>query len=197
MARLPSELPLYLRQTFGISRRTFERWCARGDVPGAYRTRGGHWRVRKPAWATIENSKPLSETRRDRVLCAIIAYPYFYIPDEERTAAFNLTLAGREIADRDVFNPDLEERFPEKYRFLWGPRERMPRWVWKAVNQPQRAPAIAAANIRRNGGEVTTPSDLARVLGVSVATLYRRYGKREIRRICETPIRGSRLSELD
>src|SRR5712692_11624488 len=37
------------RSIFGISVRTFERWCAVGDVPGAYRTKGGHWRVRRPS----------------------------------------------------------------------------------------------------------------------------------------------------
>jgi hypothetical protein len=31
-----------------VSRRTVQRWCAAGKVPGAYRTKGGHWRVRKP-----------------------------------------------------------------------------------------------------------------------------------------------------
>lgn len=29
--------------------RTVRRWCERGDVPGAYRTKGGHWRLRRPS----------------------------------------------------------------------------------------------------------------------------------------------------
>ena len=29
----------------GKSRRTLQRWCARGIFPGAYRTPGGHWRI--------------------------------------------------------------------------------------------------------------------------------------------------------
>src|SRR6476659_525336 len=32
--------------TFGKDLRTIRRWCARGYIPGAYRTKGGHWRIR-------------------------------------------------------------------------------------------------------------------------------------------------------
>ena len=28
----------------GVTRRTVQRWCAAGKVPGARRTKGGHWR---------------------------------------------------------------------------------------------------------------------------------------------------------
>ena len=35
------EAARYLRK----SRRTLQRWCARGIFPGAYRTPGGHWRI--------------------------------------------------------------------------------------------------------------------------------------------------------
>jgi len=32
--------------------RTLRRWCEQGRVPGAYQTKGGHWRIRaKSAWA--------------------------------------------------------------------------------------------------------------------------------------------------
>jgi len=48
-----SRLPGILTKALGISRRTFRRWCAKGDVPGAYRTRDGHWRVRKPSKAVM------------------------------------------------------------------------------------------------------------------------------------------------
>jgi len=46
--RKMSDFPLLLASQIGVSRRTVTRWCAAGKVPGAYRTRGGHWRLRKP-----------------------------------------------------------------------------------------------------------------------------------------------------
>ena len=31
---------------FSKDQRTIRRWCEKGLVPGAYRTKGGHWRIR-------------------------------------------------------------------------------------------------------------------------------------------------------
>ena len=43
-----SDFPTLLASENGVSRRTVQRWCEAGKVPGAYRTKGGHWRLRKP-----------------------------------------------------------------------------------------------------------------------------------------------------
>jgi hypothetical protein len=43
-----SDFPLLLASEMGVTRRTVTRWCTAGKVPGAYRTKGGHWRLRKP-----------------------------------------------------------------------------------------------------------------------------------------------------
>jgi hypothetical protein len=43
-----SDFAMLLASEMGVTRRTVTRWCAAGRVPGAYRTRGGHWRLRKP-----------------------------------------------------------------------------------------------------------------------------------------------------
>jgi len=197
MARLPSELPElrgYLRHHFGISRRTFERWCARGDVPGAYRTRGGHWRVRKPSWATVKTWimdlwRSKAQTRRDRVKRAILNYPLppgpREPPPERQLAARKLWLAGYGISEEDIRDLNLKERDPEKHHILWekSPTPSVPRRFWEAVNDPQGAPAIAAFMMRLTGSKVTRAT-LARSLGVSAATLYRRYGKEKISEIC-------------
>jgi hypothetical protein len=47
VSRLPS-LVTFIANEEGVSVRTVERWCAAGKVPGAYRIKGGHWRLRKP-----------------------------------------------------------------------------------------------------------------------------------------------------
>ena len=53
-----------------------------------------------------------------------------------------------------------------------------------AAQLPQYAPAITAFMMRLNGRKVSR-SSLACELGISVNTLYRRYGRQEIGRICE------------
>jgi hypothetical protein len=191
MSRLRGNLPAYLQQRFGICRRTFERWCARGDVPGAYRTRGGHWRVRNPTWAAVRSllSRPRDKTRRDEVRRAIVDYPFPPIPwgPLDTVLASKFWLAANRISEEDFLDLDLKQRDPEKYHFLWEkPVVPRPRWFFEAINDPQYAPAITAVMIRVNGRTVTS-SALARELGVSVNTLYRRYGQREIRRVCQEP----------
>jgi excisionase family DNA binding protein len=37
-----------LASEMGVSRRTVQRWCEARRVPGAYRTKGDHWRLRRP-----------------------------------------------------------------------------------------------------------------------------------------------------
>lgn len=43
-----SDFPLLLANELKVTGRTVTRWCEIGKIPGAYRTRGGHWRLRKP-----------------------------------------------------------------------------------------------------------------------------------------------------
>ncbi len=33
----------------GVSLRAVRRWCERGQIPGTYATKGGHWRIRRPS----------------------------------------------------------------------------------------------------------------------------------------------------
>ena len=46
--------------------RTIRRWCARGYIPGAYRTKGGHWRVRAARSKHTLIMKILASTRGKR-----------------------------------------------------------------------------------------------------------------------------------
>jgi hypothetical protein len=46
----------YLRdQSPNFSWRTMRRYMALGLIPGAYRTKGGHWRIRRPRGAKPED----------------------------------------------------------------------------------------------------------------------------------------------
>ena len=195
MSRLREKLPAYLQRRFGICRRTFERWCAQRDVPGAYRTRGGHWRVRKPAWATFRSVLfRRAKTRRDQVRRAIIDYPFnlsnFYpsardIARDRAEARFSIAAYGG-CSEKDVWDINLDERDPEKCRFLWNtPAKRHPRAL-EAMNSPLFALRFAAYEMRLNGQTVTAVA-LARTLHVSPATLYRRHGKLAVRAVCQEP----------
>ena len=191
MSRLRGSLPAYLQQRFGICRRTFERWCAQGDVPGAYRTRGGHWRVRKPTWSVTKKvlRSRRTKNRRDQVRRAIVDYPFPPIPWSplDTVLASKFWLAANGISEEDFWDDDLQQRDPEKYHFLWEkPIGPYPWWFFEAINDPWYAPAIASVMLRVNG-RIVTSSALARALRISVDTLYRKYGKREIRRVCEEP----------
>jgi predicted DNA-binding transcriptional regulator AlpA len=178
MSRLPKTLTARLRKRFGISRRTFERWCARGDVPGAYRTRGGHWRVRKPTdavvaslpWRRLRNG--YTKTRREKVRDAIISfYPEYRVRIKKfEETVFDLqliaadTYIGLGITDTDFYVAQLKRAALEK-----------------------KEPLSAADWLRHNGKEVT-PRTLARVLGMSVSTLYRKYGAPVVRKAWHGPI---------
>lgn len=201
MSRLPESLPAYLQKHFGICRRTFGRWCARGDVPGAYRTRGGHWRVRKDTKAMLRKSVMClhNKTRRDEVLDAIILYPLHLSknlrrffeslksqPNWARIAEGKITLAAHGITDADFWDHKLSERDPEKSNFLWNtsPPVRHPR----AHEALKRNPLQTVAYLLRHNGRKVTTVALARDLGVSVSTLYRRYGQLAVRVACEEPV---------
>jgi hypothetical protein len=161
-----------LRKRFGISRRTFERWCARGDVPGAYRTRGGHWRIRKPTkefvasfpWRRLRNG--YTETRREKVLDAIISfYPEYRVKikkfektifEAQCVAADTYVRLG--ITDADFYVARLKKAALEKKELL------------------------SVANWLRHNGKKVTPRTLARFMDISVSTLYRKYGALSVRR---------------
>lgn len=46
------ELKNYITKKFGVKKRTLQRWMKASVVPGVYRTKGGHYRIRKPKGMT-------------------------------------------------------------------------------------------------------------------------------------------------
>ena len=81
---------------------------------------------------------------------------------------------------------NLKERDLEKYNFLYRtPILKMihPR-AFEAVETPERILRVKAAKLRLNMGLVT-PTSLAGELKISVATLYRRYGRTLVRQACQ------------
>ena len=74
-----SDLPAFLAEQMGVSRRTVQRWFEAGKVAGAYRTRGGHWRVRrsrgrKKLWKLRETLTELERKKLDRINELVVGY---------------------------------------------------------------------------------------------------------------------------
>jgi hypothetical protein len=95
----------------------------------------------------------------------------------------------------------LEFRDPEKFRHLLGERDSngniKPTSIfeithssaYEAIKQPHAMLMVAAAKLTLNL-RLVTPMSLARELKVSVATLYRRYGRDSVRQACHgRPVR--------
>jgi hypothetical protein len=57
------ELKDYIKNTFRVKTRTLQRWMKACVVPGVYRTKGGHYRVRTPKGLTPEKLMNFSASR--------------------------------------------------------------------------------------------------------------------------------------
>jgi hypothetical protein len=57
------ELKDYIKNTFRVKTRTLQRWLKAGVVPGVYRTKGGHYRIRSPKGMTPEKLTNFSTSR--------------------------------------------------------------------------------------------------------------------------------------
>jgi hypothetical protein len=248
-----------LTKSVGVSRRTFQRWCADGKVPGAYRTEGGHWRFDgDPDIARRQKKSDIAEVlgvsyrtlqRLEIVPCDLVTVrrqlptgDFITVEGEKWEAvevaqrcydATEFAVTAQGISDDDLHSPmvELEQRDPEKAQWLkrplmgkfppdafegdkhvtedddallvLKPRKLKP----NALPEPARlqtrdfdAVELAdptghvnglliskAYRLRLNSRDVT-PKSLARELGISVATLYRRYGRDAVKKACDAPV---------
>jgi hypothetical protein len=205
-----SRLPSILAKGLGVSVRTFERWCARGNVPGAYQTKGGHWRIRRPSEQLARkhgwNRTPgYFESRKGRITEQLLLYccpPPPLSPELERLIkspavlygmthgrelmlAVETAMAAHEISDMDRSDPNLAQREPGKYRLLnETPVGQVVRDYWQAATNPH-APLMTAATRLRLNQRKATATTLARELGISRRALYNPpFGRDAVRRAC-------------
>ena len=208
-----SRLPGILMKALGISTRTFERWCAKGDVPGAYRTRGGHWRVRKPSEAVmlkLLTTPHYGETRKGRITELISFIPWFESPEypefkrkiaaytkdpsfrdrmmngqKYEKAAIEVMKAALEVSDADLNDPDFAQREPEKCRLLYHtPAAQVLRDYWKASKEPCAPLMVKATMLRLNQSKVNR-KNLARASCCDPRTLRKQFGENAVRKACE------------
>jgi len=80
---------------------------------------------------------------------------------------------------------DLKDRDPEKYHLLTRRhlRQMIHARAYEAATTPHVMLNVHATRLRLNLHDVT-PTALARELKISVPTLYRRYGRKVVKRVC-------------
>lgn len=154
-----------------VNQRTVRRWCQKGMVPGAYQTRGGHWRVRE--------SKKFNRWLIFRYKAGSLGsvQPGTTFGDRlDLLDKAQLLLRGFVRSDFDngkIFerDPELEhEMYTKPYAEFITPQVR------RMVDEHPDAirVATAALELYREGVKLTA-SNLAAKLSMSRATLYRRY----------------------
>ena len=192
-----SDFPLLLATETDVTRRTVTRWCEAGKVPGAYQTKGGHWRWRRPRsneWLDENLAKFVGEELIRKVK---ILLPHY---DE----AVELTFAVAGITDDDIRAVAHPDRFQRKRnRAALKKRDRR-KWrllcrrdffdvrqgAFEALSQPKTRLRMKAVRLNLNGIKLT-PKNLAGALSISTATLYRRFGREAVRSACDgIPVRA-------
>ena len=76
-----TDFPVLLAKELAVTRRTVIRWCGEKKIPAAYRTKGGHWRLRKP--------RRIAAGCNSKIASFVVRYTSemgYSRPAEERTA---------------------------------------------------------------------------------------------------------------
>lgn len=169
-----------LARSLGKSRRTIQRWCEKGLIPGAIRTKGGHWRIPDDTDPKVVMAAANGFSRRsweDRV----------GLPTGAHADRIDMALKGLELED---FNNDQVPPNHEGWRIYYG-FERYDalasgaekstgilltrRYAGRSTNLVLvLLPAVRA--LRADGKRVTI-SALAGKLGISRSQFYRRAAK--------------------
>jgi excisionase family DNA binding protein len=195
-----SHLPGILAKELGVSRRTFERWCKRGYVPGAYRTKGGHWRIRRPSKQI--RCKLLSldycNTLEGRIVSRLCMH-FFPAPPEikrkieaylkdplfrEGMTNGRLSEIAAEVAwawYKTSGNYNDQELDQLSYNTPLGKFIRPDHWL--AAERPTALLMATAAKLRLNQNNATAAS-LARELGMSRQKLRKKYGQDNVEVAC-------------
>lgn len=175
--RLPVKSLQWLVDRLGKSARTVRRWCELGLIPGAVRTKGGHWRVRCSAKIVAKVRRAVDgfarrrfgakRRRRDDATADAILF--------EAHKLGSLKLAGRNLMPEDDQSWPKADLELDKRRL-----EAVSQRSDKALLQ------LAVKRLAMLEREATATS-LARELEISRATLYRRFSVSDIRkalRVC-------------
>ena len=190
---------LEVAKSLGKNPRTIRRWCERRFVPGAYRTKGGHWRIRKMTLKTVTiiQNRVSSFARRRSPQPEYLREIYNKITAllllrkggtiQETLRAHALVLAAHGLTDKTIFT----EHLPEELRTLIFDTPLSQAISPEIIRGSQQKVAVlhvaARAILSRSpSGKGLTAKLLAKELNFSRATLYRRYETSEIKHALES-----------
>ena len=174
-----------IAQQLGVPLRTMRRRCEVGEVPGAYQTRGGHWRIREAVatkfmCAELNRRVDVNEwLRKHNEECAPIVFTLF------------MADISRDDYRASIERPDwLKKHHPRKWDLLCNTsrdfQEKIHPRATEAVKLPTTGLFMIAELLRRNGVcEVVTSRLLARAMRMSRAKLYRKFRAENVRTACQ------------
>jgi len=185
---------LEVAKSLGKNPRTIRRWCERGFVPGAYRTKGRHWRIRKLTMKTLAiiQERVASFARRRSPQPEYLREIYNNITAslmlgkggtiKETLLPHELVLAAHGLTFKTIFTEHLPE---ELHTLIFDTplSEAISPEIIKGSQQKVAMLHVAARAIlsRSPSGKGLTAKLLAEELNFSRATLYRRYETSEIK----------------
>jgi hypothetical protein len=201
MSRLPSIL-VWIADQRDVSRRiaeqrtaslrTVERMCAAGKIHGAYRTRGGQWRVRRLPAHDVETVLKLQRVALLHELKGVL-FPHF-----DEVMELSYVLAG--IANDDVLSVQhpspavraaniekLKTDFPQKWKLLCCrdlvlDPEKI-RLMRQGLDSGTRL--WTKGEILRLHGYPVNRGTLADILRISRPTLNKRFDPAVVQKVCD------------
>ena len=180
---------------YGKDPKTIRRWCKKGYFPGAYQTKGKHWRI--PFLAADKAVLPVGFARKPKTIFGTKVWKEF---KAEAPRIFGPELAllyETEAARQDMSEAEFALARKTKDARL-APSEAAFDVLEKAVRREKvngkgETPALAHARLvelaRRlylNAPDTTlSHKHLSKAMGISTATLYRRFTAKGIREVLD------------
>ncbi len=161
--KIPRKSLHWLAVELGKSARQVRRYCELGLVPGAYRTKGGHWRVRSGRRALVMVRRKIrgltrkSWSRSER--------RFFRERADTDTIRRQMSIA-KNLHETAGFNPQIAMKAAKFHEF--------------------QTRLILAANQIVRADETLTATGIAVRLGISRASLYRYYSTSDIQAAIRT-----------
>lgn len=185
---------------YGKAPRTIRRWCEQGFFPSAWRTSGGHWRVPPNAVREAERHLPLGYTRGPKNLLKTSAWKEFkrefiQVFCEAIPMAVEIEASAQNLSQEEflsaVANKSRAVR-PSSNTFD----------ILARAHQLKSLPLTRLRSFARRV-QMSSPEKrltavrLARALGVSLSTLYRRFGTDGLRVVIAGAHRSHEALEED
>jgi AcrR family transcriptional regulator len=203
-----SVMPLIIARKLNKHPRTIRRWCELGLIPGAYRTKGGHWRIRRfRIHEQLRVSECIEKFARHRG-----SFPEDYLPPFDKELLEWLKDGGQKrykratrllLATHGLSNETfLTERLTDEQSRILD-HTPIDTAITPEMRRAGKLPhsdlhVAARAILSRSASGKVTARALAAELKVSRMTLYRKpYGKDALRAVINFTMRQTGKAPLE